>query len=78
VCIDKWNEVGAFFGYYKNEELCDLYMSLNIVRAMKCSEISGSDGGEKMTVFWDFAPRSLVEVDRRFRGAYCLHHQGDE
>jgi hypothetical protein len=32
----------------------------------------------KMTAFWDIAPRSLVEVNRRFRGAYCLHHQGDE
>jgi hypothetical protein len=31
----------------------------------------------KMTAFWDVAPRSLVEVDRRLRGAYCLH-QGDE
>jgi hypothetical protein len=28
----------------------------------------------KITVFWD----SLVEVYRRFRGAYCLHHQGDD
>jgi hypothetical protein len=26
----------------------------------------------KMTAFWDVAPCSL-EVDRRFRGAYCLH-----
>jgi hypothetical protein len=25
-----------------------------------------------------FAPRSLVEVYRRFRGASCLHHQGEE
>jgi hypothetical protein len=31
----------------------------------------------KMTVFWDVAPCSLVEVYRRFRGAYCLHHQSD-
>jgi hypothetical protein len=23
------------------------------------------------------APYNLVDVDRRFRGAYCLHHQGD-
>jgi hypothetical protein len=30
-----------------------------------------------MTVFWDVAPCSLVEIDRSFRGAYCLHHQGD-
>jgi hypothetical protein len=31
-----------------------------------------------MTVFLDVAPFSLVELDRCFRGAYCLHHQGDE
>jgi hypothetical protein len=27
----------------------------------------------KMTVFWVLAPCSLIEIDRRFRGAYCLH-----
>jgi hypothetical protein len=32
----------------------------------------------KKAVFWDVAPCSLVEVYRRFRGAYCLHYQGDE
>jgi hypothetical protein len=32
----------------------------------------------KMTPFCDIAPCSLVEVDQRFRGAYCLHHQGDD
>jgi hypothetical protein len=26
----------------------------------------------KMTVFWDVAPCSFVEIDLRFRGAYCL------
>jgi hypothetical protein len=30
-----------------------------------------------MTVFWDVAPCSLVEVYRRFRVVYYLHHQGD-
>jgi hypothetical protein len=30
----------------------------------------------KITVIWDFVSCSLVEVDRRFRGAYCLHHHG--
>jgi hypothetical protein len=30
-----------------------------------------------MIVFWDVASCSLVEIDRRFRGAYCLHHQDD-
>jgi hypothetical protein len=28
----------------------------------------------KMIVIWDVAPCSLVETDRRFRGAYGLHH----
>jgi hypothetical protein len=28
-----------------------------------------------MIIFWDVAPYSLVQNDRRFRGAYCLHHQ---
>jgi hypothetical protein len=31
----------------------------------------------KMT-FWDVAPCTLVEVDRRFGGAFCFLHQGDE
>jgi hypothetical protein len=32
----------------------------------------------KFRVFWDVVPCSHVEVDRSFRGAYCLHHQGEE
>jgi hypothetical protein len=32
----------------------------------------------KVDVFWDVAPCSLVDIDWHFRGAYCLHHQGDE
>jgi hypothetical protein len=28
-----------------------------------------------MTVLWDDASCSLIEVYRRFRSAYCLHHQ---
>jgi hypothetical protein len=30
------------------------------------------------TVFWDVAPCSLVEINRCFRGVYCLHHQGSD
>jgi hypothetical protein len=30
-----------------------------------------------MTVFWDVALCSLVEIDPRFRGVYCIYHQGD-
>jgi hypothetical protein len=29
----------------------------------------------KMLAFWHIVPCSLVEVDLRFRGAYCLKHQ---
>jgi hypothetical protein len=29
------------------------------------------------TVCWDLASCSLVEIDRRLRGAYCLRHEGD-
>jgi hypothetical protein len=31
----------------------------------------------KSSVFWVGVPCSLVEVCRRFRGACCLHFQGD-
>jgi hypothetical protein len=34
------------------------------------------NGGTNMTFSWDISPCILVEVDRRFRVAYCLHHQG--
>jgi hypothetical protein len=31
----------------------------------------------RMTVLWDVVPCSLIEIDQRFRGTYCLHHQVD-
>jgi hypothetical protein len=31
----------------------------------------------KMAVFWVVAQCCLVEVYRRLRGPFCLHHQGD-
>jgi hypothetical protein len=36
------------------------------------------DEDDILLSFCDIVPCSLVEVDRRFRGAYCLHHEGDE
>lgn len=30
-----------------------------------------------MTVFWDAIPCSLAEVNRRFGGALCHHHEGE-
>jgi hypothetical protein len=32
----------------------------------------------KTGVFWDAAPWNLVEIGRRFKDAYYLHHQGGE
>jgi hypothetical protein len=31
-----------------------------------------------MTVMWNIAPCSLVEIVRHFRGAYYLYHQGGD
>jgi hypothetical protein len=30
-----------------------------------------------MKSYWDIASCSLIKVVRRFRGAYCLHHEND-
>jgi hypothetical protein len=32
----------------------------------------------RMTVFWDVAPCSLIEIEWYFRDACCLYHKGDE
>jgi hypothetical protein len=37
-----------------------------------------TNDSSKTPVFCDVAPCSLIEIDRRFRGAYCLHRQGDD
>jgi hypothetical protein len=34
--------------------------------------------GMDMIALWNIALCGLVEVDRRFRGAYCLHHRPDD
>jgi hypothetical protein len=28
----------------------------------------------KIIIFWDVVPYSVAEIDRRFRGVYCLNH----
>jgi hypothetical protein len=57
---------------WQHAELCLCYLNATNVIGQWISI------GEKMTVFWDVAPCSLVEVYQRFRGAYCFHHQGDD
>jgi uncharacterized membrane protein (DUF106 family) len=57
-----------------NEELCRPVCSqtLYCVRFQVLTAAS-----MKMIAFWHIALCSLVVIDRRFRGAYCLHHHGD-
>jgi hypothetical protein len=31
-----------------------------------------------IALFWDVAPRKMIDIDRRFILTYCLHHQGDD
>jgi hypothetical protein len=31
-----------------------------------------------MAVFWNVAPCSFVDIDRRFNTTFYLHHQSDE
>jgi hypothetical protein len=37
-----------------------------------------TEASMNVAVFRDVAPCNLVDVDRCFKGAYCVHHQGDE
>jgi hypothetical protein len=50
----------------------ETFNRVNIVRVqvLKAANV-------KFAVFWDVALCCHFEVDRRFRGTYCLHHQGD-
>jgi hypothetical protein len=32
----------------------------------------------KMTAFWHVALCILEDTNRRFRGSYCLHHEGND
>jgi hypothetical protein len=31
----------------------------------------------KMAIYWNAAQCTLIQIEQCFRGAYCLHHQGD-
>jgi hypothetical protein len=42
------------------------------------TKVKLEDNTEKFKVFWDVLPCSQIDVDLRFRGACCLHHQGDD
>jgi hypothetical protein len=46
---------------------------LRLAYHLKRREVSGSHGG----CLPDVATCFLVEIDRRFRGMYCIHHRLD-
>jgi hypothetical protein len=47
------------------------------LKSLKSCLCQDTFNASKFRVCWDIAPCSHVEVYRRFRGAYCLHYQGD-
>jgi hypothetical protein len=56
-------------------EICDSH-SCEDVYVVRFQVLTAT--GMNMTVDWDLAPCSLVEIYRRFRGAYCFLHEGAE
>jgi hypothetical protein len=50
--------------------------SVNLLHVVRFQVLTAAS--MKFRVVWDVAPCSHVEVSRRFRGAYCVHHQGDD
>jgi hypothetical protein len=62
---------------YRSQPKCEIR---NAEISMTAVDRNGSyriQTRRKLTVFWDVASCSLVETDRRFRGAYCHHHRGE-
>jgi hypothetical protein len=52
---------------------------MKLRQTFSISDISGFQAASmKMTDLWDVAQRIFLEVDRRFRCAYCLLHQGPD
>jgi hypothetical protein len=65
--------------YYNNVSVCAhscvrqhcklIWRQLKFRRDIRFSGYAG--------IFWDLAPCCMVGSDRRFRDAYCLHHEGN-
>jgi hypothetical protein len=52
--------------------ISSFFVSENILFRVRFQVLTAAS--MKMITLWDTAPRSLAGVDRRFRGAYRLHH----
>jgi hypothetical protein len=65
-----------------NDDLCDVraqaVMAYFNMASRLLEKLSKETKSIKITtVFWNVASCSLVEINRRFRGAYCLRHRPD-
>jgi hypothetical protein len=58
---------------HSTENAVNIFTSVAISNFMRLQILTAAS--MTLTAFWDIPPCSLVEIDRRFRGAYCLHHQ---
>jgi hypothetical protein len=89
VCRTKRDEDGCFLGYctvnscrnWPTFQRCLLHPSPSlsapedILVIDNCWRVGFQKTNSlKMIAFCDISPCSLVELERRFRGAYCLHH----
>jgi hypothetical protein len=83
----KRDEVTGEWRKLHSEEFHNLYSSPDIIRQVKSRRMRWAGHVARMgderkvykvlfrVVFWDMLPCKII-VDRRFRGTYCLHHQG--
>jgi hypothetical protein len=65
--------VDIYRSYYPVDQHQHLHSRENLKSRIGLSALSYFE----ITVLWHVAPCSLVEIDRRFKGAYHIHHQGD-
>jgi hypothetical protein len=59
----------------EGQEIMERTTSILSVEGQPTEAVSAQTSIVFRAVFWVVLPCKLI-VDRRFRGAYCLHHQG--
>jgi hypothetical protein len=66
------------YRYFKMSASICIYFDSCYLILRTINRLSITDTNVKMAIFWDGVPCNLVEIGRRFRGAYCLHYQCDQ
>jgi hypothetical protein len=73
-----WDEIRTIYFLIMAQEVCFALWSwatAALILGMRFQVLTGAI--MKVTVFWYVEPCSLIEMYRSSRGAYCLHHEGD-